>query len=158
MKQITRATLDGIELEYEVWGAGEPVVLVHAGVVTEWFKPLLQERALIGRYQVVSYHRLGYAGEAVTQGADNPLRFTPDRGFAKSLVGRAALTIDVNRSLTVETAVRSAGSFVRFEYSQTFGQHWRATPGMTWIRGDATDFLGQYRHNSYLSLAVRYSF
>jgi len=100
----------------------------------------------------------GYAGEAVVQGADNPLRFTPDRGFAKSFVGRAALTIDVNRSLAVETAVRAAGSFVRFEYSQTFGQHWRATPGIAWIRGDAVDFLGQYRRNSYLSLAVRYSF
>ncbi len=100
----------------------------------------------------------GYAGEAVTRGADNPLSFTPDRGFAKSFVGRAALTIDVNRSLAVETAVRPAGSFVRFEYSQMFGQHWRATPGIAWIRGGAADFLGQYRRNSYLSLAVRYSF
>jgi hypothetical protein len=100
----------------------------------------------------------GYAGEAVTAGAYNPLSFTPDRGFAKSFVGRAALTIDVNRSLVVETAVRAAGSFVRFEYSQAFGQHWRVTPGVAWIRGDMTDFLGQYNHNSYASLAVRYSF
>lgn len=100
----------------------------------------------------------GYAGETVTQGANNPLRFTPDRGFAKSFVGRAALTIDVNRSLVVESAVRAGGSFVRFEYSQTFGQHWRVTPGVAWIRGSASDFLGQYHRNSYLSLAVRYSF
>lgn len=100
----------------------------------------------------------GYAGEVVTRGANNPLRFTPDRGFAKSFVGRAALTIDVNRSLSVETAVRSAGSFVRLEYSQTFGQHWRVTPGVAWIRGDMMDFLGQYRRNSYASFAVRYSF
>jgi hypothetical protein len=100
----------------------------------------------------------GYAGEAVTSGADNPLRFTPDRGFANSFVGRAALTVDVNRSLVVESAVRSGGSFVRFEYSQTFGQHWRVTPGVAWIRGSANDFLGQYHRNSYLSLALRYSF
>ncbi len=100
----------------------------------------------------------GYAGEAVTGGAANPLSFTPDRGFAKSFVGHATLTIDVNRSLTVETAVRAAGSFVRVEYSQAFGQHWRVTPGMAWIRGDMTDFLGQYHRNSYASLAVRYSF
>jgi hypothetical protein len=100
----------------------------------------------------------GYAGEAVTGGAANPLSFTPDRGFSKSFVGHATLTIDVNRSLTVETAVRSAGSFVRFEYSQAFGEHWRVTPGVAWIRGDMTDFLGQYRRNSYASLAVRYSF
>ncbi|HEV8144741.1 MAG TPA: hypothetical protein VGP79_00090, partial [Bryobacteraceae bacterium] len=100
----------------------------------------------------------GYAGEAATRGAANPLSFTPDRGFSKSFVGHATLTIDVNRSLTVETAVRAAGSFVRFGYSQAFGEHWRVTPGVAWIRGDMTDFLGQYHRNSYASLAVRYSF
>jgi len=86
------------------------------------------------------------------------VNFSPDRGFAKSFVGRASLTIDVNRSVTLETVVRSAGSFARLEYSQTFGQHWRITPGIAWIRGALTDFLGQYRRNSYASLAVRYSF
>jgi len=100
----------------------------------------------------------GYAGEAVTQASGNPLAFAPDRGFARSFVGRAALTIDVNRSLAVETAVRAAGSFLRLEYSQALGQHWRVTPGAAWIRGNMTDFLGQYHRNSYLSLAVRYSF
>jgi hypothetical protein len=100
----------------------------------------------------------GYAGDSVTQSATNPLAFAPDRGFARSFVGRAALTIDVNRSLAVETAVRAAGSFLRFEYSQALGQHWRVTPGAASIRGDMTDFLGQYHRNSYLSLAVRYSF
>jgi hypothetical protein len=100
----------------------------------------------------------GYAGSVVTRGATLPLQFAPDRGFAKSFVGRAGLTIDANRDLAIETAVRSAGSFVRFEYSQLFGQHWRATGGIAWIRGDIDDFLGQYRRNSYGSLAIRYSF
>jgi hypothetical protein len=100
----------------------------------------------------------GYAGEAVTRTTGNPLQFAPDRGFARSFVGRAGWTIDVNRSLAVETAIRSGGSFVRFEYSQLFAQHWRATAGIAWIRGDPADFLGQYRNNSYASLAIRYSF
>jgi hypothetical protein len=100
----------------------------------------------------------GYAGRIVTRDAASPLQFAPDRGFAKSFVGRAGLTIDANRSLAVETAVRTEGSFVRFEYSQLFGQHWRATGGLAWIRGDMADFLGQYRRNSYSSLAIRYSF
>jgi hypothetical protein len=100
----------------------------------------------------------GYAGQAITREAASPLQFAPDRGFAKSFVGRAALTIDANRSLAVETAVRTAGSFVRFEYSQAVGQHWRGTGGVAWIRGDMEDFLGQYRRNSYASLAIRYSF
>lgn len=100
----------------------------------------------------------GYAGSAVTRDAASPLQFAPDRGFAKSFVGRAGLTIDANRSLAVETAVRAEGSFLRFEYSQLFGQHWRATGGLAWIRGDMADFLGEYRRNSYASLAIRYSF
>ena len=100
----------------------------------------------------------GYAGSVVTREAASPLQFAPDRGFAKSFVGRAGLTIDVNRSLAIETAVRAGGSFVRFEYSQLFGQHWRATGGVAWIRGDMTDFLGEYHRNSYGSLALRYSF
>jgi hypothetical protein len=100
----------------------------------------------------------GYAGSVVTRDAASPLQFAPDRGFAKSFVGRAGLTIDANRSLAMETAVRAEGSFVRFEYSQLFGQHWRATGGIAWIRGDMNDFLGEYRRNSYGSLAIRYSF
>jgi hypothetical protein len=31
-RSMSRASLDGVELEYEVRGVGEPVVLVHAGV------------------------------------------------------------------------------------------------------------------------------
>jgi hypothetical protein len=42
--------------------------------------------------------------------------------------------------------------------SQAFGQHWRATVNATLIRGDLTDFLGQYRQNSHLMLVIRYSF
>jgi pimeloyl-ACP methyl ester carboxylesterase len=66
---MSRATLEGIELEYEVRGAGEPVVLVHAGVHALWFKPLLEEPSLTGRYRVISYHRVGYAGSSRVAGA-----------------------------------------------------------------------------------------
>jgi pimeloyl-ACP methyl ester carboxylesterase len=60
MKLMPRATLDGVELEYEVRGAGEPVVLMHAGVCADFFKPLLEESALTQRYLLLSYHRIGY--------------------------------------------------------------------------------------------------
>src|SRR6266404_4380850 len=91
----------------------------------------------------------GYAGDVVTHSGGNPLQFAPDRGFARSFVGRAGWTIDATRSLAIEAVARAGGSFTRFEYSQTFGQHWRATAGVTWIRGDMADFIGQYRRNSY---------
>jgi hypothetical protein len=99
----------------------------------------------------------GYAGEVLTR-AGNPLEFAPDRGFARSFVGRAGWTIDARRSLAIQAAVRAGGSFTRFEYSQTYGEHWRATAGLAWIRGDMADFLGEYHRNSYASLGVRYSF
>jgi hypothetical protein len=100
----------------------------------------------------------GYAGEVVTRSTGNPFEFAPDRGFARSFLGHAGWTIDANRSLVLEASVRLHGSVAKMEYSQAFGQHWRATAGVTWIRGSETDFLGQYRRNSYGSLAIRYSF
>src|SRR6202030_4010974 len=90
----------------------------------EYFLYVIQLERQVKEWSFVG----GYAGEVLTARAGNPLNFTPDRGFAKSFVGRAALTIDVNRSLVLETVVRQAGSFARFEYSQTLGQHWRVTP------------------------------
>ncbi len=99
----------------------------------------------------------GYAGEVLRR-AGSPLQFAPDRGFAKSFVGSAAWTIDPAKSLAIETAIRAGGSFTQLGYSQTYGQHLRATVGVAWIRGEMTDFIGQYNHNSYASLTVRYSF
>ena len=33
---MERAPIDGIELEYEIRGTGEPVVLMHAGVCADF--------------------------------------------------------------------------------------------------------------------------
>ena len=66
---MERASVEpGVELEYTVRGRGEPVVLVHAGLFAHWFKPLLEESALSGRYRVVSFHRVGYAGSSRVAG------------------------------------------------------------------------------------------
>jgi pimeloyl-ACP methyl ester carboxylesterase len=66
---MNRAEVEpGVELEYSLRGSGEPVVLVHAGLFAEWFRPLLSEPALAGRYRLVSYHRVGYAGSSRVPG------------------------------------------------------------------------------------------
>jgi pimeloyl-ACP methyl ester carboxylesterase len=65
---MSRATLNGVALDYVMWGAGEPVVLVHAGIFADWFKPLRDEPALTGRHRVLSYHRIGYAGSSRVAG------------------------------------------------------------------------------------------
>ena len=62
--KMSRATVDGVALDYVTWGAGPPVVLVHAGIFADWFEPLRDEPALTGRYRVLSYHRVGYAGSS----------------------------------------------------------------------------------------------
>lgn len=101
----------------------------------------------------------GYAGEFLTR-QGGALSFAPDRGLTKSFLGRASYTIDPNRSVAFEGAVRQTGHgvWLKAEYSQAVGQHWRATVGGNLIRGEADDFLGQFRRNSHLSLAMRYSF
>jgi hypothetical protein len=101
----------------------------------------------------------GYAGQVVTEHR-SIFEFAPDRGLTSAFLGRAGYTIDTNRSVALETAIRQNGQGVwaKLEYSQAFGAHWRATAGYTLIRGDESDFLGQYRRNSHAMLALRYSF
>jgi pimeloyl-ACP methyl ester carboxylesterase len=59
---MERARVNGVELEYEVKGSGEPVVMLHGGLLADENTPLMQEPALVDRYRVVNYHRRGFAG------------------------------------------------------------------------------------------------
>ena len=101
----------------------------------------------------------GYAGEAIaTRRA--PASFAPDRGLSRSFLGRASYTIDANRSVAVEGAIRQNGhgTWLKAEYSQALGSHWRATVTANVIRGQEDDFLGQFRRNSNVAAGGRYSF
>ena len=102
---------------------------------------------------------VGYAGEAVaTRRA--AASFAPDRGLTESLLGRASYTIDANRSIAVEGAVRrnGHGAWLKTEFSQAIGNHWRVTATGNLIGGRTNDFLGQFRRNSNIAAAARYSF
>jgi hypothetical protein len=101
----------------------------------------------------------GYAGEAVTD-KRNPLGFAPDRGLARSFLGRVSYTIDPRRSFAGEAAVRQNGDgmWLRLEYSHQLSAHLRATTSFTLIRGREPDFLGQFHRNSHGLIALRYSF
>jgi len=102
----------------------------------------------------------GYGGEAVTRPGLQSAEFNPVRGMTRTFLAHAGYTIDPNRSLDFEAAIRENfdGLWVNGEYSQAVGQHWRVTAGFTLIRGDSSDFLGQYNRNSHATIAVRYSF
>jgi hypothetical protein len=101
----------------------------------------------------------GYAGEAVTT-ARHEVSFAPERGLTKAFLGRAGYTIDTNRSVAMEGAVRQTldGWWLRGEFSQASGQHLRFTVRGSWIGGDPDDFFGRYRRNSNLTATLRYSF
>jgi pimeloyl-ACP methyl ester carboxylesterase len=63
-----RATVEGIELHYELRGSGEPVVLIHWGVASAFAEPLLAEPALADAHQLLNYHRAGFGRSARVDG------------------------------------------------------------------------------------------
>ena len=62
---MDRAKVNGVELEYEVRGSGEPLLLINP-VVAEGFVPLLGEPALVDRYRLIRYHKRGWGGSTHT--------------------------------------------------------------------------------------------
>jgi pimeloyl-ACP methyl ester carboxylesterase len=59
------AKVNGVELEYEVSGSGEPVLLI-SPVLADGFVPLLSEPALADSYQLIRYHKRGWVGSTHT--------------------------------------------------------------------------------------------
>jgi pimeloyl-ACP methyl ester carboxylesterase len=57
--------VNGVQLEYEAIGDGEPVLLV-SPVLADGFVPLLSEPALAERYLLIRYHKRGWAGSTHT--------------------------------------------------------------------------------------------
>ena len=49
---MDKANVNGVELEYEVRGSGEPVLLISNGPIADTFLPLLSEKALVDRYRL----------------------------------------------------------------------------------------------------------
>jgi 3-oxoadipate enol-lactonase len=80
-------TVDGVGLAYEVRGAGEPVVLIHAGVCADFFAPLMDEPAL-GGYRLLRYHRVGYAD---SDGVDGPVDIAEQAGHCHGLMSRLGI-------------------------------------------------------------------
>jgi pimeloyl-ACP methyl ester carboxylesterase len=62
---MQRASVNGVELEYEVTGSGEPLLLI-SPVLADGFLPLVSEPALADRYQLIRYHKRGWVGSTHT--------------------------------------------------------------------------------------------
>jgi pimeloyl-ACP methyl ester carboxylesterase len=65
---VERVQIADAELEYEVRGTGEPVVFIHGALIADAFRPLAREPGLAHRFQLILYHRRGYANSSRTSG------------------------------------------------------------------------------------------
>ena len=79
---MDKAKVNGVELEYEVQGQGEPVLLISTGPIADSFVPFLSEAALAGRYRLITYHQRGQAGST---------HYPPPVTFAEHAADAAAL-------------------------------------------------------------------
>ena len=61
-REMRQLTVDGGQLEYEMQGSGEPMLLIPPGPVAGAFVPLMFEQALLDGYAAIRYHRRGQAG------------------------------------------------------------------------------------------------
>lgn len=76
------AKVNGVELEYEVVGSGEPVLLIDP-VVPDGILPLFSEPALVDRFQLIHYHKRGWVGSTHTEG---PVGFSEHAADAAALL------------------------------------------------------------------------
>jgi 3-oxoadipate enol-lactonase len=152
---MLRARIDGVVYGYEQRGAGEPVVLIHAGLCADWFAPLMDEPALAGAHRLIRYHRAGYGDSdrvggpvTVAQLAEHCRALLGHLGVARAhVVGHSSSAVialqlaidhpDLVSSLSLlETALLAvpsgpfAGPAMRF-----YADGNRAAAVDTWMRG-----------------------
>jgi pimeloyl-ACP methyl ester carboxylesterase len=81
--EMERADIEGMVLEYEVAGEGEPVICIHGALIADTFRPLLAEPGLSERYRLISYHRRGHAGSSR---APDPVTFAQQAADCRALL------------------------------------------------------------------------
>ena len=81
---MKKATVNGVELEYEVKGSGEPVILISLGPIGDSFLPFFSETPLVERYRLIRYHQRGQVGSTHTPG---PVSFAEHAADAAALLG-----------------------------------------------------------------------
>ena len=59
------ANVNGVELEYETTGSGEPVLLI-SPIVADAFRPFVSAAPFVKRYRLIRYHRRGWCGSTHT--------------------------------------------------------------------------------------------
>lgn len=100
-------TVNGIRLEHEIRGTGEPVLLI-SPVLADGFAPLVAEPALAGRHQLIRYHKRGWSGSTHTPG---PVSVADHAADALGLLDRLGIE-------RVHVAGHSSGAAVAAQLAQ----------------------------------------
>ncbi len=94
LKTVARSTMerlqiDDAQIEYEVRGQGEPVLLIHLSVIADGLAhPLFSRPEIADSYQLIHYHRRGYVGS--TRGSV-PLSAARQAADAAALLGHLGI-------------------------------------------------------------------
>lgn len=80
---MKKVKVNGVELEYDITGSGEPVLLI-SPVVADGFLPLVSEPALAERYRLITYHKRGWVGSTHTPA---PVSVSDHAADAAALLG-----------------------------------------------------------------------
>ena len=83
---MEHAAIDGIDLAYELHGAGEPVVLVHWGVSAAWAAPLIAP--LGAGHRLLAYDRAGFGASGRAPG---PLSLADHAAHCHGLMRRLGI-------------------------------------------------------------------
>ncbi|MEU9180467.1 alpha/beta hydrolase [Streptomyces sp. NPDC048550] len=100
-------TVNGIQMEYEIRGSGEPVLFI-SPVLADGFLPLVAEPALAERHQLIRYHKRGWGGSTHTPA---PVTIADHAADAIALLDR----LGVGR---VHVAGHSSGAAVAAQLAQ----------------------------------------
>src|SRR5688500_6045614 len=56
-RTMETARLNGIEVEYDTTGSGDPVLLIGTGPIADSFLPFLSQKTLVERYRLIMYRQ-----------------------------------------------------------------------------------------------------
>ena len=85
---MEKTKVNGVELEYEVKGRGEPVLLIGTGPIADSFLPFFSQKALVERYRLIRYHQRGQVGSTHSPG---PVSFAEHAADAAALLGHLGI-------------------------------------------------------------------
>jgi pimeloyl-ACP methyl ester carboxylesterase len=85
---MEKMKVNGVELEYEAKGSGDPVILIGTGPIADSFLPIVSEKALGERYRLIRYHQRGQVGSTHSPG---PVSFAEHAVDAAALLGHLGI-------------------------------------------------------------------